>query len=144
MLANAFSAPDAMYINQAPQPPLYGSPTAAGLRTPPYPNSRQIRAPTTAELLRAASSAGGGHMHSPKPSALAHEFGGLAGDAARQGHAMNPQGTLLALCCSGAAFVCDAKPLLLPAADNPTNPLVSRAFSLPHDHESLWRPSLGC
>lgn len=75
MLANAFSAPDAMYINQAPQPPLYGSPTAAGLRTPPYPASRQVRAPTTAELLRAASSAGGAHMHSPVPGALAHVLG---------------------------------------------------------------------
>ena len=47
LLANAFSAPDALYLAQAqagpPSPALFGSPTTAGLRTPPYAAARHAR-----------------------------------------------------------------------------------------------------
>jgi len=76
---------DALY-----PPPLYGSPGGAGACTPPYPGVHPVRPPTTAELLRAAHSAGGGLALSPSPGAgLPH---GLGGEAARQALGHSPQG----------------------------------------------------
>ncbi len=76
---------DALY-----PPPLYGSPGGAGACTPPYPGVHPVRPPTTAELLRAAHSAGGGLALSPSPgSGLPHALGG---EAARQALGHSPQG----------------------------------------------------
>ncbi len=79
---------DALY-----PPPLYGSPGGAGACTPPYPGAHAIRPPTTAELLRAAHSAGGGLALSPGPGAgLPHALGAPGGEAARQALGHSPQG----------------------------------------------------
>ncbi|KAK9826810.1 hypothetical protein WJX81_003120 [Elliptochloris bilobata] len=95
LLANAFSAPDALYLAQAqggpPSPAMFGSPTAAGLRTPPYSGARHARTPTTAELLRAAYSAGSGRVQGHNPVPGMPDLIGAGGDAARHSHAMSPQ-----------------------------------------------------
>ena len=55
LLANAFSAPDALHLAQAqagpPSPAMFGSPTTAGLRTPPYAAARHARYPPSAPCL---------------------------------------------------------------------------------------------